>query len=253
MIKDEIQFKDGTSEIISFDPQPHKYYWKELERPSVTTITKLLTPSAPLVQWSANESANKFKELIQAGKSYDEVQLMEYFELIKFAHRQSLNSSGVIGSHVHDAIENYIQHGDEPEFTNEQMVKSFAKFKEWYSEQQGLELIWTEKRVLSREFGFTGTLDALFKNGKGEYIIYDWKTSSGIRSSMVAQIFCYFLCLKEMTDYNITKGVIVNCTKKGDLNIKTFDLNDESIEVAKSCIDLFYFLNPKFKPKQGEK
>ena len=60
MIKDEIQFKDGTSEIISFDPQPHKYYWKELERPSVTTITKLLTPSAPLVQWSANESANKF-------------------------------------------------------------------------------------------------------------------------------------------------------------------------------------------------
>jgi ATP-dependent exoDNAse (exonuclease V) beta subunit len=255
MIKDEIQFKDKTSEIISFDPKPHKYYWQELERPSVTSMTSALTPLAPLIQWSANESANTFKELIQAGKTYDEVQLLEYFEKIKYAHRKSLNESGVIGSFVHDAIENFIQHGDEPEFTNEQMVKSFSKFKEWYSEQQGLELIWTEKRVLSREFGFTGTLDALFKNGKGEYIIYDWKTSKSLnnKKNYEAQIFLYYLALKEMTDYNITKGVIVNCTKKGELNIKTFDLNDESIEIAKSCIKLFYFTNPKFNYKQGEK
>lgn len=253
MIEDKIQFKDWSEETIFFDPKPHKYYWKDIERPSVTTITKLLTPSAPLVQWSANESANKFKELIQAGKSYDEVQLMEYFELIKFAHRQSLNSSGVIGSHVHDAIENYIQHGDEPEFTNEQMVKSFTKFKEWYSEQQGLELIWTEKRVLSREYGFTGTLDALFKNGKGEYIIYDWKTSSGIRDSYLVQIFLYSIGLEEQFDFKISKGVIVNATKEGKLNIKTFDVNEEMQQVALACLKVFQFLNPKFKPNKGEK
>lgn len=255
MIEDKIQFNDGTEETILFEPKKHEYFWQELKRPSVTSMTSALTPLAPLIQWSANESANTFKELIQAGKTYDEVQLMEYFEKIKYAHKQSLNESGVIGSYVHDAIENYIQFGDEPEFTNEQMVKSFSKFKEWYSEQQGLELIWTEKRVLSRIYGYTGQLDALFKNGKGEYIIYDWKTSKSLtnKKNYEAQIFLYYLALQEMTDFNITKGVIVNCTKKGELNIKTFDLNDESIEIAKSCIKLFYFTNPKLNYNKGEK
>lgn len=242
MIQQTIQFKDGTSEELFFDPAPHKYFWKEIERPSVTTITKCLTPSAPLVQWSANESANKFKELIQAGTAYDEVQILDYFNQIKFAHKKTLSDSGVIGSYVHDAIEKYIQFGDEPTFTNDAMIQSFTKFKKWFGSQKDFELVWTEKKLLSREFGITGTLDALFKNSKGEYIIYDWKTSSGIRDSMIAQIYCYHLILTEMTDFNITTGVIVNCTKKGMLNIKSFPLNSESMDIAKACIKIHNFL-----------
>lgn len=261
MIQETIKFKDGKDQQLFFDPEPHKYYWKEDsndiskedERPSVTAISSLLSPAAPLIQWAANESANKFKELIQAGTAYDEVQILDYFNQIKFAHKKTLSDSGVIGSYVHDAIEKFIQFGDEPTFTNAEMIKSFSEFRKWYLEQKGLELIWTEKRVLSKEYGITGTLDALFKNGKGEYIIYDWKTSKSIKKkNFQAQIFLYSLCLKEMVDYNITSGVIVNCTKEGKLNIESFPLNEESIQIAKSCIDLFYFVNPKFKLNKGE-
>ena len=92
-----------------------------------------------------------------------------------------MKQAGTIGSSVHDAFENFILRGDEPTFTNKQMIKSFATFKEWYLQQEGLEVVQTENLVLSRKHYYTGTFDALFKNGKGEYIIYDWKTAPGDR------------------------------------------------------------------------
>ena len=253
MEKHIIQFNDGSNETLYYDDPPHKYYWKEKHRPSVTQMTSTLSPIEPLIQWSSNEAANKFAELIKVGESYDEIQLDEFYKQIKFAHKKSLEKSGTIGSYVHKGIEIYIRDKIEPNFTNEEMIASFNVFKDWYRTQNGLELVWTEKKVLSREYGFTGTLDALFKNDKDEYMIFDWKTSKSIKLPYLAQIFMYYLCLKEMTNYKIVKGVIINCTKEGKLNIKTFDLNDESLEIAKSCIKLFYFTNPKFNYKQGEK
>jgi ATP-dependent exoDNAse (exonuclease V) beta subunit len=124
------------------------------------------------------------------------------------------------------------------------MKKSFSKFKEWYDLQEGLELVFTETKVLSRVHKYTGTLDALFKRGN-EYIIYDWKTSSGIRDSYYVQLYLYVMALEEQLDIKIKKGVIVNCTKQGKLNIAEFQINDEMQDVAISCLKLHRFLNNK--------
>ena len=132
------------------------------------------------------------------------------------------------------------------EIYNSRMKKSFDKFKEWWDKQDGLELVFTEQKVLSRVHKFTGTLDALFKKGN-DYVIYDWKTSSNIRDSYFCQCYLYVIALEEMMDIKIKKGVIVNCTKDGKLRIAEFDIDSDNHDTALSCLKLYQFLNKKEK------
>jgi len=244
-----LSFKDGTKETVYFDREPHKYYWNDKEiKQTASGIVKPLTPTEVIGNWTAKMSAEKFKELVKAGESYDELQIDDFYMQIKGAARKNMQQAGTIGSSVHDAFENFILRGDEPKFTNKQMVKSFSTFKEWYLQQEGLEIVQTENLVLSRKHFYTGTFDALFKNGKGEYIIYDWKTSSGIRDSHICQCYGYSLALEEQYDFKVSQGVIVNATREGKLNIKTFDISEEEHQVFLACLKI-----KNFKPKTKEK
>jgi hypothetical protein len=246
MIENKLEYKDNTTETLFFSVEDHKYYWNEEQIASVTTVLKNLTPATPLVLWSAKMSAEKFKTLVQAGQSYDEIKLLDYYNQIKNAHKESLNQSGVIGTFVHDAIENYVHHKELPTFTNEQMNKSFNKFKEWFDTQDELEIVFTERRLLSRIHKICGTVDAVFKNKKtGKHIVYDWKTSSGIRDSYYVQLYWYKMILCEMYDMEIDKGVIVNCTKDGKLKIAEFDIDSQCEDIAISSLKLY-----RFKPNQ---
>jgi hypothetical protein len=53
------------------------------------------------------------------------------------------------------------------------------------------------------------------------------------------------MALEEQLDIKINKGVIVNCTKQGKLNIAEFPVNIEMQDVAISCLKLHRFLNNK--------
>ena len=246
MIENKLEYKDNTTETLFFSVEDHKYYWNEEQIASVTTVLKNLTPATPLVLWSAKMSAEKFKTLVQAGQSYDEIKLLDYYNQIKNAHKESLDQSGVIGTFVHDAIENYVHSKQIPTFTNEQMNKSFNKFKEWFDTQDELEIVFTERRLLSRIHKICGTVDAVFKNKKtGKHIVYDWKTSSGIRDSYYVQLYWYKMILCEMYDMEIDKAVIVNCTKDGKLKIAEFDIDSQCEDIAISSLKLY-----RFKPNQ---
>jgi len=253
MIENKLEYNDGSTEQLYFDPIPHKYYWNENEIVSATNITKLLTPANVIGLWSAKMCAEKFKELVQAGKSYDEIQLIELYDKIKKAPNDNMQTAGQIGTLIHDAIEEYIHKGSVPEMHNEQMIKSFNKFKEWFDAQEDIEIVATEFRVLSRVHLFCGTVDALFKNKKtGKYIIYDWKTSSGIRSSYYVQIYLYKIAICEMFGYEIEEGVIVNATKEGKLNLKSFPIDESCDETALACLKMHQFLNPKKRSKKND-
>lgn len=250
MIENKLTYQDGSTEILYFDPIPHKYFWNDEEIVSATNITKLLTPANVIGLWSAKMCAEKFKTLIEAGKSYDEIQLIEFYDQIKKAPNDNMQTAGQIGTLIHDAIEDYIHTGNVPEMHNPQMIKSFGKFKEWFDSQKDIEIVSTEFRVLSRIFKFCGTVDALFRNTKtNKYIIYDWKTSSGIRDSYYCQIFLYKIAICEMFGYEIDEGVIVNCTKEGKLNVKSFAIDESSDETALACLKMYQFLNNKKEKK----
>jgi len=241
---EEIKLYNGQ-ETLFFDPVQHQYFWNDELLPSATTITKLLTPVQPLIMWANKMASEEFKRLIVAGQKYDEVQLAEFYTLIKNASNKSMTSAGIVGTEVHNLIEDYIHKGIEPEIHNPEIKKSFGKFKEWFDAQEGLEIVFTERKVLSRIHKFTGTLDALFKNKSGEYIIYDWKSSSGIRDSMLVQIYLYKICVKEELNIDVKKGIIVNCTKLGKLNIKDFVIGAEQEDVAIACLKMYRYLNQK--------
>ena len=248
MIENTLTYQDGSTEILYFDPIPHEYIWNDEKIVSATNITKLLTPANVIGLWSAKMCAEKFKSLIQAGQSYDEIQLIEFYNKIKKAPNDFMTSAGNVGTLIHDAIEEYIHKGTVPEMHNPQMIKSFGKFKEWFDAQEEIEIVSTEFRVLSRIHKFCGTVDALFKNKKtNKYIIYDWKTSSGIRDSYYVQIYLYKLAICEMYGYEIEQGVIVNCTKEGKLNVKSFAIDESSDETALACLKMYQFLNKKEK------
>ena len=241
---EEIKLYEGK-ETLFFEPIKHQYFWNDELLPSATTITKLLTPVQPLIMWANKMASEEFKRLIVAGQKYDEVQLAEFYTLIKNASNKSMTSAGIVGTEVHNLIEDYIHQGIEPEIHNPEIKKSFGKFREWFDAQEGLEIVFTERKVLSRIHKFTGTLDAIFKNKSGEHIIYDWKSSSGIRDSMLVQIYLYKICVKEELNIDVKKGIIVNCTKQGKLNIKEFVIGTEQEEVAIACLKMYRYLNQK--------
>jgi CRISPR/Cas system-associated exonuclease Cas4 (RecB family) len=241
---EEIKLYEGK-ETLFFEPIKHQYFWNDELLPSATTITKLLTPVQPLIMWANKMASEEFKRLIVAGQKYDEVQLAEFYTLIKNASNKSMTSAGIVGTEVHNLIEDYIHKGIEPEIHNPEIKKSFGKFREWFDAQEGLEIVFTERKVLSRIHKFTGTLDAIFKNKSGEHIIYDWKSSSGIRDSMLVQIYLYKICIAEELGIDVKKGVIVNCTKQGKLNIKDFVIGADQEDVAISCLKMYRYLNQK--------
>jgi CRISPR/Cas system-associated exonuclease Cas4 (RecB family) len=241
---EEIKLYEGK-ETLFFEPIKHQYFWNDELLPSATTITKLLTPVQPLIMWANKMASEEFKRLIVAGQKYDEVQLAEFYTLIKNASNKSMTSAGIVGTEVHNLIEDYIHKGIAPEIHNPEIKKSFGKFKEWFDAQEGLEIVFTERKVLSRIHKFTGTLDAIFKTKSGEHIIYDWKSSSGIRDSMLVQIYLYKICIKEELGIDVKKGIIVNCTKEGKLNIKEFPINEMQEQVAISCLNMYRYLNQK--------
>lgn len=243
---EEIKLYNGQ-ETLFFDSVLHQYFWNEEQLPSATTICKLLTPANVIGAWSAKVCSEEFKKLIRAGVTYDEIELAKIADQIKKAPNQTMGDAGLVGSQVHNLIEDYIRKGIVPEIHNPEIKKSFGKFKEWFDKQEGLEIVFTERKVLSRIHKFTGTLDALFKNKSGEYIIYDWKSSSGIRDSMLVQIYLYKICVKEELGIDVKKGIIVNCTKQGKLNIKEFLIGEMQEDVAISCLKMYRYLNKKEK------
>lgn len=243
---EEIKLYNGQ-ETLFFDSVLHQYFWNDEQLPSATTICKLLTPANVIGAWSAKVCSEEFKKLIRAGVSYDEIELAKIADQIKKAPNQTMSDAGLVGSQVHNLIEDYIHKGIVPEIHNPEIKKSFGKFKEWFDKQDGLEIVFTERKVLSRIHKFTGTLDALFKNKSGQYIIYDWKSSSGIRDSMLVQIYLYKICIKEELGIDVKQGIIVNCTKTGKLNIKEFLIGEMQEDVAISCLKMYRYLTNKEK------
>jgi hypothetical protein len=196
MIENTLTYQDGSTEILYFDPIPHEYIWNDEKIVSATNITKLLTPANVIGLWSAKMCAEKFKSLIQAGQSYDEIQLIEFYNKIKKAPNDFMTSAGNVGTLIHDAIEEYIHKGTVPEMHNPQMIKSFGKFKEWFDAQDEIEIVSTEFRVLSRIHKFCGTVDALLKIKKQINISF---TIGRLLQVFVILIMFKFICINSQS------------------------------------------------------
>jgi hypothetical protein len=64
---------------------------------------------------------------------------------------------------------------------------------------------------------------------------------------MLVQIYLYKICIKEELGIDVNKGIIVNCTKEGKLNIKEFLIKEMQDDVAISCLKMYRYLTKKEK------
>ncbi len=120
---EEIKLYNGQ-ETLFFDSVLHQYFWNDEKLPSATTICKLLTPASVIGAWSSKICSEEFKKIMRAGVSYDEIELAKIAEQIKKAPNQSMGDAGLVGTQVHNLIEDYIHKGIQAEIHNPEIKKS---------------------------------------------------------------------------------------------------------------------------------
>lgn len=179
------------------------YPYGDRELPSVTTITGQLDKSGPLTYWAANCACDyifsQIDSKLDSDKScpYTAEELFPIIESARKNFRKVSRKALDIGSAVHQAIECYLQTGEEPQNPSEQILSAFLAFLEWKDSWQTFEPIKTEYTVYyPEEHGYAGTLDLLVKLDGNVYVI-DFKSSKGIYPEMRYQVAAYRAAVKD--------------------------------------------------------
>lgn len=164
--------------------------------PSVTWITGHYPKGIAFYKWLAD-------------KGWDESQALK-------------QAAGEKGSKVHQAIEMLIKGGEikmsskllntstgqEEELTVEE-YDCILSFKNWVDKVKP-EFLIQEKTVISREYGFAGTVDCVAKID-GEIYIIDWKTGQYVWPEYELQLSAYNQALSELVEKmepRAAKGIV---------------------------------------------
>lgn len=78
--------------------------------------------------------------------------------------------------------------------------------------------VFLERGVYHPEAGFAGTVDALFRNCEGEYIVVDWKTSASRRDpseEYAVQVSAYGAAIRRLYGIPVTRGLIISAVGDG--------------------------------------
>ena len=141
--------------------------------PSVTTITGQMDKPA-LVHWAANCAVDYILDNLSQDPScpYRTEELYPIIESARKNFRKVGKKAMDIGSAVHDAIERYLIHGDEPQSPSNEVLSAFLGFLEW-QDAHGFEVVATEKTVYHHDYA--GTCDLICKLD-GKVFMVDFKT-----------------------------------------------------------------------------
>lgn len=118
-------------------------------------------------------------------------------------------AANAIGTAFHEGAEgllwgrNVLAHG--------RVHNMLSRFEQWLD---GVHLlpVETELKVISRKYGYAGTLDAIAEQD-GKLVIFDWKTGAGLYPDMELQLSAYAQAYEETTGKKIKRGVIVLVSK----------------------------------------
>ena len=109
------------------------------------------------------------------------------------SHTEERDKAADAGTACHAMAECYAlkTEFDPSKFEAEAIAKAehaFSAFREWATQTQ-LRIAITECGLVSERYRYGGTLDAMFVNGK--LSLGDYKTSNGLRASMLIQLAAY--------------------------------------------------------------
>ena len=160
--------------------------------PGVTTIIGRFKDSGPLLHWAFAQG-----KLAEQGK---------------IAHLYDARDKAAdAGTLAHDLIEASI-HGRDTDALlaaadasiREKAANAFEQYRNWAAMTK-LKVIATELPLVSEQFQFGGTIDAVAEIG-GKVVLLDWKTSNGVYADYLLQLAAYQQLLHERTEYRVTGG-----------------------------------------------
>ena len=238
----------GEVELV-FDSILHRYSVSGKKVPGVTSIIGNTIPKPALMYWAANMAADYWKEQVKPGKSYDEIQLEQFWLASKKAHTQRKEDAGTVGSFTHRWVEDYIK-GKNPELPlNPQMLSSVNSFMEWVNTHK-VKFLSAEQPVYSRKYNYCGTAD-FFCHIDGELWLGDSKTSNAIYEEMKIQTSAYLEArLEEYPEEKYAGCVIVKVGKEdGELEVCNFRDTKPYSDTFYNCLALNASLNIIKPPK----
>ena len=191
--------------------EPHqKYYVGGVEVPGASKIAKIGVDTTGLQIWK--DSCRR--------KGLDPDQIRD--------------EAATIGGIVHFLIQAAIE-GFEPDFsdyTNEEVMSAQAPFESamaWWLNQD-LAFVAAEQQLVSQEYRYGGTVDMVCRDGDGDLVLLDWKTSSQIRPEHRYQIAGYEQLVQGNTDGPVMRRAIVRVARDGGKVQRNPWISDEDIE-----------------------
>jgi hypothetical protein len=172
-------------------------------------------------------------------------------------------AAGDKGSRVHKAIESLIdgeeityetvftnRNGEEAELAVDEW-DAITSFAEWCKDVKP-KFLFSEITVISKEYGFAGTVDAIAKID-GQMYILDWKTSQSVWPEYELQLSAYKQALKEMgKDVNGAKLAILQVGYRKNRKRYKFNEIQEKFPLFLSARSIWENESAKQKPAQKD-
>jgi len=232
---------NGEVSII-FYPVGHKYR-KEEEKTyliSPTGVVGLLDKSTPLLIWNDRLIQSYFKNQIQNDNVYTEEEIQKILGEALQQRITKLEEGQSYGKLVHDYAERFAYAkawGEElPEIDEtlpKEVLNGINAFLDW-NNKHSVEYLEAERLVYSKEHEYVGHLDTVALVD-GEITLVDYKTSSGIYSSMHYQVTAYKLAYNEEMEYlgrpeKKIKNIVILNFKKDTGELVEVEVDEENYQ-----------------------
>lgn len=206
------------------------FYWmKGKPYVSVTTVLKVLDKPA-LLFWSNREIYRA--AMVNPGISEEEAML---------APHKTSDKAKTRGTTVHSLVENY-KHGKDYLENVDEFFKPYAQAFHDFVEDHKLQVIENERSVISKKYGYAGTLDMLARIGDSDKVyIFDIKTGKDIYDEAFLQMSAYKQALEEVGVKVDGIGVILLKTGKDGKPTGTykFETGEDCFPIFKACLDIW--------------
>lgn len=178
--------------------------------PSVTTICGRFKESGGLIWWAnrlALEPLLQIRSVLENGRDEAAIAAFLAVDPAAWDHKQAAARAADAGTIAHQMVDDFIhsREFDPSKFQPDlvEMAKpAYGAFREW-ADQSRLEIIETEKPLVSEQYKFGGTRDAI--GLRGNRSILDWKSSNSIYPEYLLQLAAYGI-LDEEAGNQITGG-----------------------------------------------
>jgi ATP-dependent exoDNAse (exonuclease V) beta subunit len=171
-------------------------------------------------------------------KVINKPELVEWFKRTNFSEIVEKSEKATnIGDIVHDAIHKLLK-GErveikiKPEYVSS-VQNCVSAFLDW-KKKCGVEVVETEKLVVSKKHFYAGTFDFVGKVD-GKIVLADWKTSSAIYKEYFVQVAAYKVAYEEMTGQKVDECWVIRFGKN------TADFEAKKVEDLDKLFTLFLY------------